>query len=96
MAREIDIEKMNSNMDALAAEVAARSPAPPKIPIGMVTVYDDGGVRWEFSPQPDITAWEIAMITNMAFKLTMNRAVGIPDWRGYLEEHKLTRHFKQV
>lgn len=70
--------------------------APPRIKLGMVTLYDAGGARHEFDPQPDITAYELAMITNMAFKLTMNREVGIPDWRGYLEEHKLSRHFKSI
>lgn len=69
----------------------------PRFPITMLALTDHTtGDNWRFDPQADITAYELALITNMAFKMTMNRAAGIPEWKPYLEEHKLARHFKPI
>jgi hypothetical protein len=63
--------------------------------IEMTRLTDAAGTL-QFEPQLDITAFELAMLLNLVAKLLTNRDLGVPDWRGYLEEHKLTRHFKVV
>lgn len=64
--------------------------------LGMIKLKDDAGGEVEFAPQQDITPFELAMLLNLAVKLLANRELGIPDWRAYIDEHKLTRHFKPV
>ena len=69
--------------------------AQPRImPVGTITLTDaKGPVTYE--PKKDITAYELALIVRVLFRLSLGNPGGhTPDWRGYLEEHKLTRHFK--
>ena len=54
-------------------------------------VFDDA-TTWRFTPQVDITAYEHALITNLLLRLVIAKS-SIPDWRPYVEEHKLERHF---
>lgn len=56
------------------------------------------GVSHHFTPQLDITTFELALLLSLFAKLlAADRArATIPDWRGYLEEHKLTRHFTPI
>ena len=44
--------------------------------------------RWQYAPQPDITAHELAMLVPV-FGTVMVRA----DVKPYLKENNLTRHF---
>jgi hypothetical protein len=44
--------------------------------------------RWQYAPQPDITAHELAMLVPV-FGTVMVRA----DIKPYLKENNLTRHF---
>jgi len=60
--------------------------------IGMLKLTDDAGAM-TFTPQPDIASYEVALLLNLLARLLANRAPQLPDWRGYLEEHKLSRHF---
>jgi hypothetical protein len=60
----------------------------------ILTAADD--TRQQFEPLYDITPHETALILSLLFKLSVNRDATIPDWRGYLVEHKLERHFKPI
>lgn len=64
-----------------------------QVPIGMINLKDGAG-SMDFAPQEDISSSEVALLLNLAVKLLMNRELGIPDWRSYLEQHGLARHFK--
>lgn len=44
--------------------------------------------RWQYAPQPDITAYEMAMLAPV-FGTVMLRT----DIRTYIEKNNLTRHF---
>ena len=44
--------------------------------------------RWQYAPQPDITAYELAMLTPV-FGTVMIRT----DVKPYITENNLTRHF---
>ena len=71
------------------------SKPPDVMPVGTITLTDaKGDVTYE--PQEDITAYECAMIMRLLFRLTLGNANGaIPDWRAFIEEHKIERHFKE-
>ena len=63
------------------------------MPVGTITLTDRVG-DVTYTPQKDITTYELAMITRLFFRLSLGNPHGAtPDWRGYLEEHKLSRHF---
>lgn len=67
-------------------------PPAPK-PVGMVQLFDaEGSV--EFDPMDDIRALELAMLLNLA--VTLLRPYATFDWRSYLVEHGLMRHFKEI
>jgi len=59
----------------------------------LLTLPDES--QQHFTPRADITPFELAMLLGLFAKLlAADRArATIPDWRGYLEEHKLERHF---
>lgn len=62
-------------------------------PIGMVRLFDEQGTV-EFQPMDDIRALELSMLLNLAVMLLQPYAHF--DWRGYLVEHNLLRHFKTI
>lgn len=81
--------------DKLILTDAGKATLKPPV-LGTMTLLDNkGSVTYE--PQEDITAYESALIMRMLFRLTLGNSYGLtPDWRAFLEEHKLTRHFPPV
>lgn len=61
----------------------------------MIKLTDAAG-SVQLNPQPDVTAIEVMLVVNLLGRLLTNKESEVPDWRGYLDEHKLTRHFKTV
>jgi len=71
--------------------VAAQLAMPP---VGELTLEDPQG-RAIYMPQEDITPYELALIVRLFFRLTLGGPLGMtPDWRKFLDEHKLDRHFQ--
>src|SRR5262245_55016180 len=67
------------------------TPLPGK-PIGPLRLYDDQGAV-EFHPLPDLTLWELMLVTQMGFWLMRP---GNWHWRDYINDHKLGRHFLNI
>lgn len=62
-------------------------------PVGTLTLEDPQG-KTQYTPQEDITAYELALLVRLFFRLTLGGPAGAtPDWRSFLDEHKLARHF---
>lgn len=75
----------------IPAEVAAKFAMPP---VGTLTLEDAQG-KSTYDPQPDIMAYEVALITRLFFRMTLGGPMGAtPDWRAFLEEHRIMRHFQ--
>lgn len=61
-------------------------------PISPMTLEDAAG-KVEYRPQADITALEAAQANAMMLRLMLWTGPGLPDWRGFVAEHGLGRHF---
>lgn len=68
-------------------------PPPDGMPIGTIILTDNKGLSARLTPQPDISAIEVVMLLNLVVQLVTNRDALIRDWKSYLYEHKLDRHF---
>ncbi len=65
-------------------------------PVGDLTLEDPRG-RVIYAPQQDITTYELALIVRLFFRMTLGGPNGqTPDWRAFIAEHKLERHFELV
>ena len=65
-------------------------------PVKPLRLVDGDGIRMEFRPADDITTLELAALLVLLFKLTLSKDVIPPDWKGYLAEHGLGRHFVTI
>jgi len=74
----------------IPAEVAAKIEMPP---VGTLTLEDPQG-KVTYHPQEDITTYELAMLVRLFFRMTLGGPNGAtPDWRSFLDEHKIAHHF---
>lgn len=65
-------------------------------PVGPLTLEDPQG-KVTFTLKPDITAHEVALILHLFIRMTLGGPGGAtPDWRKFIDEHKITRHFTPV
>lgn len=79
--------------DEPATDTIKVSPTAPRVP-GMIMLTDTEG-SMVFKPLEDITPYELALLLNLLARLLTNPDVFRPaDWRGYIREHMLGRHFK--
>lgn len=62
-------------------------------PIKPLRLTDNDGESAVLAPLEDLTVLEAHHINVLLLRCVMNRDMLIPDWRGYVNEHKLNRHF---
>lgn len=62
-------------------------------PIEPITLEDSSKRKYAFRPQSDMTALEASLICQLFVKMTLNRSGDALDWPGYVEDHRLWRHF---
>ena len=62
-------------------------------PIEPITLEDSSKRKYAFMPQSDMTAIESALLCQLFVKMTLNRSGDALDWPGYVEDHRLWRHF---
>lgn len=74
----------------IPADVAAKLTMPP---VGTLTLEDPAG-KVTYTPQTSITPYELALLMRLFFRMTLGGPNGAtPDWRKFLDDHILTRHF---
>ena len=62
-------------------------------PLTPITLEDERRQRYAFRPQSDMTPIESALCAQLFVKMVMSAWHGPVDWRSYVEEHRLARHF---
>jgi hypothetical protein len=66
-----------------------------KAVVGDISIMDDNKV-YKFQPQEDMTGYEAALIAQMFSIASMaSRSMTLYDYMGFIEQHNLTRHFKE-
>lgn len=75
----------------IPADVAAKLTMPP---VGTLALEDPAG-KVTYAPDADVTAYELALIMRLFFRMTLGGPGGAtPDWRAFIEEHRIARHFQ--
>lgn len=65
-------------------------------PLTPIRLRDGGGVTMEFRPRDDVTALELGHIMVLLLKLALSREVIPPNWKGFIAQRGLGRHFVTI
>ncbi len=69
-------------------------PVPNILSIGTITIRKEGR-SWAYKPKKDITAYEVSLLIVMFSHFHVS-TIAMYDYRGYVEENKLERHFEEI